>query len=248
MLAITSDSFSGYGLDHAFALTAAAGLDGIEVIIEHGRYDTQDAEYLKMLSKRHKLPIVALSAPINMSPEKVGRIVNLAAEVGAPLITLLSPDIFDFNYKKWIREEAQTFYKKKKVIVALVNPPVRMVLGILPKYAFNDIYQLKDFDNLVFDTSNAASKTEPLLEIYSVLKQSIRNVYLANSRHERSHTLPIDGNLPLESFLTRLARDKFNGTITFKLNPKSLGVGKIDKIMGNIENCKKFVEKYFRIE
>lgn len=246
MLAITTDSFKGYGLDQTFALAAEAGLDGIEVVIEHGAYDTQDAEYLKRLSRRHKLPIVALSTSASMSAEKAERVVNLAIAIGTPLVSIVPPDIFDFDYKRWVKKESQLIRKKKKVIIALVNPPVKTVFGILPKYAFNDIYQLKKFSDLTFDTSNTTGKSEPLLEIYSVLRSVIRSVHLGNAKIDRDHTLLADGNLPLESFLTRLARDKFTGAITLKLNPKALGVGKAFKVVGNIKNCRSFIEKFFQ--
>lgn len=246
MLAITSDSFAGYGLDRTFELVAKAGLDGIEIVIRHEDLDTYDADYLKTLSKRHKLPIIALSTPVNMSADKGNRVVDLAEKVGAPLVTLTPPDIFDFDYKKWIKNEAKDLRRKKKIKIALVNPPMRTVLGIVPVYAFNDIHELKEVPDVVFDTSNAANKTEPLLEIYSVLKPNICHIYLSNARHERSHLLLDKGDLPLESFLTHLARDKFSGKLTLRLDPKALEVGNIDKILSNIENCKKFIAKYFR--
>ncbi|MFH1375256.1 MAG: sugar phosphate isomerase/epimerase [Patescibacteria group bacterium] len=246
MLAITSDSFAGYGLDRAFELAAKAGLDGIEVVIRHEDLDTYDADYLKTLSKRHGLPIIALSTPIDMTADKGNRVVDLAEKVGAPLVTLTPPDIFDFNYKKWIKNEAKDLRRKKKIKIALVNPPSRTVLGFVPVYAFNDLYELREVSDIVFDTSNAASKGEPLLETYSTLKPSINHIHLSNAKHDRQHLLLDNGDLPLESFLTRLARDKFSGKLILKLGPKALGVGNTDKLLSNIENCKKFIAKYFR--
>jgi sugar phosphate isomerase/epimerase len=245
MLAITSNSFQGYSLDHIFELTAAAGLEGIEVAITHGEFDTQDAEYLKKLSKRHNLPIVALSTPINMNAVKAERALNLATEIGAPLLSLTPPDIFNFNYRTWLKKEFATLRRRKKVQVALVNPPIQTLLGIIPKYAFNDFHDLKEFADITFDVCNTRGHSEPLLEIYSILKSNIRHIYLANAKHEKNYTLLPDGNLPLESFLTRLARDNFDKAIVLKLDPKTLGVGKIDKVLKNLENCQEFVRKYF---
>lgn len=248
MLAITTDSFEGYGLDRAFEISAAAGFDGIEVSIQHGVYDSYDADYLNLLSARHKLPIIAVSTPHNMSGEKANRVIDLALKVGAQIVTLTPPDIFDFDYKKWIKEEVSALRRKKKITIALVNPPIKTVFGILPKYAYTDVYQLREFEDLALDTSNSVNRTEPLLEVYSILKNNVKHVHLANSRRDRSHTLLSDGNLPLESFLTRLARDNYKGAIVLRLSPHSLGVGKLDKVMSNLENCKKFITKYFRRE
>ncbi len=248
MLAITTDSFAGYGLDRTFELAAKAGLEGIEIVIRHGEFDTQNADYLNELSKRHHLPIIALSTQVEMSGEKASRVIDLAEKIGTSLITLTPPDIFDFNYKKWLKEEAPTLRKKRKIKIALVNPPIKTMLGILPKYAFNDVYDLKQLDDIAFDTSNVIGRTEPLLDIYSVLKSKIRHVHLSNAKHEQTHTLLVNGIIPLESFLTHLARDKFEGALTLKLDPKALDVGDDEKVIKNIQDCRKFVEKYLRAE
>ncbi len=248
MLAITTDSFAGYGLDHTFKLVKRAGLDGIEVVIRRGEFDTQNADYLKELSERHNLPIVALSTQVEMNAKKAQRAIILAEQVGIPLVTLTPPGIFDFNYKKWLKEAAPSLRKRKDVKIAIVNPPAKMVFGIFPKYAFNDIYELKQFDNIAFDTSNIVGRTEPLLEIYSILKSKICHVHLSNVKHEQTHTLLVDGSIPLESFLTRLAREKFKGILALKFSPKVFGTGNNEKILANLESCKKFVAKYFRDE
>ncbi|MBU1089486.1 sugar phosphate isomerase/epimerase [Patescibacteria group bacterium] len=248
MLAITTDSFAGYGLDHTFKLIKKADLDGVEVVIRHGEFDAQNADYLKELSERHRLPIVALSMQVEMNAKKAQRAVALAEQVGIPLITITPPGIFDFNYKKWLKETAPSLRRRKKVKIALVNPPAKMIFGIFPKYAYNNIYELKQFDDIAFDTSNIVGRTEPLLEIYSILKSKIHYVHLSNVNHEQTHTLLESGSVPLESFLTRLAREKFEGILALKFNSKALGLGNDEKVLENLESCKKFVAKYFREE
>jgi sugar phosphate isomerase/epimerase len=244
MLAITTDSLAGYSLDRTFEIAKAAGLDGIEVVIRHGEFDTQNPTYLKKLSERYKLPIIALSAPIEMNATKANKVIALAEKIGVSMVTLTPPDIFDFNYKKWLREEAPGLRRKKKLKIALVNPPVKMMFGIFPKYAFNDVYDLREFEDIAFDTSNAIGRTEPLLEIYSILKTKICHIHLSNTKHEQDHTLLNNGNVPLESFLARLARDK--NALVLKFNPKSLKVGDDVKVIQHIEDSKKFINKYFK--
>jgi len=248
MLAITTDSLAGYSLDRTFEITKEVGLSGIEVVIRHGEFDTQNPEYLKKLSERYKLPIIAVSAPIEMNSVKANRVIDLAEKVGVSMITLTPPDIFDFDYKKWLRNEAPALRRKKKLKIALVNPPVKMILGIFPKYAFNDVYDLREFEDIVFDTSNALGRTESLLEIYSILKTKICHIHLSNTKHEQDHTLLVNGNVPLESFLARLARDKYKNAIVLKFNPKSLKVGDDLKVIQHLEESKKFISKYFKVD
>lgn len=244
LLAITSDSFNGYGLDHAFELAAKAGFDGFEITIKHGKFDTYDSDYLNKLSKRHNLPILSLATPANMDIVKTRRAMELANAVGASILSLTPPDIFNFNYKNWLRREFTSLRAKKKITLALVNPPVQNLLGVLPKYAFNNLYELKKFPNLAFDVCNIVGHTEPLLEIYSILKNNIQHIYLSNIKHEQKNTLLAEGYLPLESFLTRLKRDKYKGVVALKLNPSKLGVGNLAKLLSNLEDSKKFIAKY----
>jgi sugar phosphate isomerase/epimerase len=248
MLAISTASFTGYGLDRTFALAAEAGLDGIEVAIRHSDFDSYDPLYLKALSKRHNLPIVAIAAPENVSPAKAEKTIEVALAVGAPLVTISPPDLFDFRYKKWIQNELRDLRKKKNIQLALTNAPAQTVLGILPKYSLNNTEELKSFPDVALDTSNAASHGEPLLEVYAALKQNIVHIYLSNAKSDQDHLLPTDGNLPLESLLTRLGRDKFAGAITLRVTPKALGVGKTDKVLANISKCQEFVKKYLQAE
>lgn len=247
MLSITTDSFAGYGLHHAFEIAKKAGLGGMDVVIRRNDLDTQNPEYLKKLSEKYEIPIVALSVPagLSMSADKAKRALDLARKLGVKIVSFAVPDIFNVHYKKWILEELPKLQKKSDIKVALVNPPSETMFGLFPKYSFNDPYELKKFDDLVFDTSNVASRSEPLLELYSILKPKIRQIHLANSRHEIDHTLLTNGSVPLESFLIHLARDKFSGILTLKLNPKSLGVGSEARVLENIAVCKKFVERYF---
>ncbi len=247
MLSITTDSFAGYGLHHAFELAKKAGLDGIEVVIRRNDLDTQNPTYLKQLSEQYELPIVALSIPagLAMNEDKAKRAIDLAKKIETPLVSLSAPEVFSVQYKKWIIDELPKLQKKYDLPIAIVNPPAESIFGLVPKYAFNDPYELKKFENLVFDTSNVSTRSEPLLELYSIFRPKIRQIHLANAQHEMKHTLLANGTVPLESFLIHLARDKFNGILTLKLNPKSLGVGSEARVLESIESCKKFVERYF---
>jgi len=248
MFTITSDSFTGYSLDRAFEIAAAAGFDGIEVSIRHDDFDTQDPDYINALSKRHGITVTSIAAPENSSPEKAERTVDLAIAVGAKVVTVTPPDLFDFHYKKWITEEMRSVRKKKKIHIALVNAPAQTILGILPKYSITSTAELKNFPDIALDSSNAAGKHESLIDIYSALKSNIVHLYLANAKHERDHILLDEGNVPLESLLTRLARDEYAGAICLRLSPKALGVGNLERVKENLMKCKKFFEKYHKEE
>jgi len=98
MIALSTGSLYTYGLPRVFALAAKAGYDGIEVIIDH-RHDTRDPAYLRRLSDRFHLPIIAVHAPFVMGVpgwpgDPLGRLrstLELARALDAPLVVAHLP-------------------------------------------------------------------------------------------------------------------------------------------------------------
>jgi sugar phosphate isomerase/epimerase len=66
MIALSTGSLYVYGLARVFELAAQVGFDGIEVLVDH-RPDTRDPAYLRRLSSKYGLPIVALHNPFSHS-------------------------------------------------------------------------------------------------------------------------------------------------------------------------------------
>lgn len=246
MLILSTDSLRGYSLDHTFQIIARAGLDGAEVSVRADDFDSYDADYLNAISQRHGVKIAAVSSNIGLSKSRAEKLVKLAAEVGASVVALTAPDLFDYDYKKWLTEEMRQLRKKTQMHIAMTNAPAETVLGFMPKYGLTSLVDLKQFPDLALDTSNVASRGQNLLEIYAALKENLVHVHLANAAGSRQHQLLRNGNLPLESLLTRLARDGYAGALSLKLEPAALGSGDPDRILENLADCKAFVEKYFK--
>lgn len=98
LIILSTGSLYTFGLARVFPLAAAAGFDGIEVLIDH-RWDTRDAAYLRHLSRTHDLPIAALHSPFVLRvagwpSDQLGRLertIALARELGVPLIVTHLP-------------------------------------------------------------------------------------------------------------------------------------------------------------
>jgi nicotinamide riboside kinase len=54
-----------------------------------------------------------------------------------------------------------------------------------------------------------------------------------------------NGLLPLESFLTRLAQEKYQYDFTVKLNPKLVFEGDKERMLQTLKQSRNFYEKYF---
>jgi sugar phosphate isomerase/epimerase len=60
---LSTGSLHNYSLERVFGLARRVGFDGIEVIID-SRWDTRQAEYLRLVSSAQGLPVVSLHAPL----------------------------------------------------------------------------------------------------------------------------------------------------------------------------------------
>jgi len=109
----------------------------------------------------------------------------------------------------------------------------------------NNIVELKKFKHACIDTTRIALKRQDLIRIYKSLQKYLVHVHLSNVKGSKGYSLPDDGILPLESFLTKMRQDNFPGTVSMKINPKFLQAGEDDKVLKHLEDMKKYYETYF---
>ena len=81
--------------------------------------------------------------------------------------------------------------------------------------------------------------------MYNVLRKYLVHVHVSNVRRGKGYQMPVEGVLPLESFLTKLKQDGFKGAVSFKIHPKFFKVGDDEKVKKSLATCKKFFENYF---
>jgi hypothetical protein len=70
MFLLSTRSLLGYGLDKIFAIAKESGCDGIDLSIDFSLFDTLDTQYLDILSRRHDMPILSISAPTRKVTKK----------------------------------------------------------------------------------------------------------------------------------------------------------------------------------
>ncbi len=100
LLIFSTGSLHLYGLERCFALAAALGFDGVEVLCDE-RLDTRQPDYLRRLSDQYAMPITSLHAPFvgrvmaGWQPGAVQAIeqtVALAEGLGAAHVVMHLPD------------------------------------------------------------------------------------------------------------------------------------------------------------
>lgn len=244
MLALSSDSLGGYGLNRIFQFAKEAGYDGLDLVVDKKNYDSQNAEYIKSIIKETGLPVLSMQLP-DPSPKDLKKAIDIAKEIECKVIIVQPPTIFSLKKISWLKREVPKIRAKEGISIALENAPAEMILGFIPKHAMNNIVDMKKFKHACIDTTRIALKRQDLIRYYKSLRKYLVHIHLSNVKGARKYYRPDDGILPLESFLTKLKQDEFPGTISMRVNPKYLNAGDDEKVLKNLEEMKDFYEKYF---
>lgn len=244
MLALSSDSLKGYGLNRIFQFAKEAGYDGVDVLIDDNLFDSKNPEYIKKLSTDFTLPVLAIQLS-DPTPKTLNDALDIAKVVGCKVIIVQPPKIFNFRQQSWLKDQVPKIRAKENISIALENAPSEMILGFIPKRAMNNVVEMKKFKHACIDTTRIAMKSQDLMRTYKSLEKYLVHIHLSNVKGSKKYYLPDDGILPIESFLTKLNQDKFPGTISIKVNPKYLDAGDDEKVMKHLIEMKEFYEKYF---
>lgn len=246
MLVLSTDSLKGYGLNRIFKFAKQAKYDGIDLALDKKNFDTFNTEYIKELSQKHELPVLAIQTPRKANPDIILETIEMAKELNTKVIIIQPPKIFKFKYAQWLKRKIPKIRMKEKISIALENGPDDTILGIIPAHAMNNLRELKRFKHACLDTTRLAEKKQDLLRSYNLLKNYVVHIHISNVYRNRGYYPLLEGVLPLESFLTKLKQDKFTGALSLKVNPKYMEVGKDKRVKVHLEECKEFYEEYFK--
>lgn len=245
MITLSSDSLKGYGLNRIFKFIKEAGYDGVDLFLDPKDFDSQDADYIKELINQYRLPVLALQTPQNATAKDIVNSVETAKKLGAKVIVVQPPKMFNFKYIKWLTTEVPKIRQREEISIALENASSQTFLGIIPEHALNNLNELRKFKHAALDTTRIAQKKDDLIRVYNILKKYLVHVHVSNVKKGKGYALPDEGVLPLESFLTKLKQDGYRGSVSFKIHPKFLQAGSEQKVLKHLADCKKFYETHF---
>lgn len=273
MIALSTGSLYTYGTARVARLAAAAGFDGLELMVDD-RWDTRDPAYLEEVARAAAIPILSVHAPFRpgihgWAEDEVGRLlrtVELARAVGArtvvvhpPLryrwvtlryppfinIAVLTPFPQKSRYHRWLAGELEAYRARAGVTIAVENMP-RHQLGprLVNLFDMNEIRDLRRFSAITLDTTHIGTWGVDLLDTYEVLADRVAHVHLSNY-NGRQHRLPEDGSLALGPFLAALRRRRFEGVITVELEPDSAGAGDDARVQERLAQSVAFCRRHF---
>ncbi|HIJ82376.1 MAG TPA: sugar phosphate isomerase/epimerase [Desulfuromonadales bacterium] len=226
-----------------FELSAEAGFDGVELIINRN-FERIDAVRL-VRSLQEITTIHSIHSPfmeVDGWGGKIGSIINsvkLAAECGIPLVNFHPPSWKDIEIGFWrwlysIGDFQKEIGMDGSVIVTLENMPSTGKWKINPNILSNT-QRMVDFilqHNLymTFDCTHMGSGKTNFINDFFLCYNSgrIRNIHFSDYGHDREHLLPGHGILPLTRFLNHLRSTEYQRTVTLELDPKELPKGEIN--------------------
>lgn len=244
MLLFHSASLPHYGLERVFEFAKKAGYDGLEIEV-NGFFDSQNVKYLKKLSRRYKIPVKAFSLSEAKEEALTEVFQKTVREFVGSTINLNQPQVLSTNYKKWMEHIAPKLAQKYDLTLCRKNAPSKNMMGIIPLRKDNSLLSLKEKGAVCLDLTALASVNEDIIRATKALGSHLKHVYLSNVSRNKPYCLPQNGILPVESFLTKLARNRFIGNFSVRVDPVFLSEGDDRRVLQTMIEVRKFYEKYF---
>ena len=272
----STGSLYTYSIARCFGFAAAAGFDGIELMVDN-RWDTRQTDYITSLAHQHKLPVVSVHAPlrpipgwIEGAPEHIEQTLKIAEVLGADVVVHHLPMRVGFgelkiksrhyivpfpwwsmhkDYIAWLDDGYARFQETTEVQLCIENMPAKRYLGRLwSPSPWNSIETIQRFSSLTMDTTHLGTWGLDPTEVYKHWSGLVKHIHLSNY-NGREHRRPEDGELRLDRFLTHLNAAGYTGTITIEVSPDALDAGDDDAHLVNLlTNSLQFCRKWSRAD
>jgi len=247
MLLLSTSTLVGYGLHRQLLLAKQAGFEGVDLSLSCGQIDEWSTEYVTEISALVGMPITSISAPEhNMTQELFEKIILLAQNLSAKRIHFFPPSRKDRD-DGWFFRALPEFAKSNPPLELLVvNVEPKTLLFFVPEYKDATLPAIK---KVTGKTAFSLSSVDPssgvdLHRSFSLLGNSICNVFVADRSGSQENLLPGTGDLPLASVLSKLTESGYTGDYTIRLSPQEVHVGDdIQKVIEKLQAAQDFVKK-----
>ncbi|MDA8415074.1 MAG: sugar phosphate isomerase/epimerase [Desulfobacteraceae bacterium] len=234
MITLSTGSLFTLPLKKVCELSAEAGFDGVELIINQ---DFQKTNPSKLVAELQEIiTIHSIHAPFmsldgwGSQMESLRISIELAANRGIPLVNFHPPSWMGLEVGFWrwlysVRDFQKEVGRDGQVAVTLENMPWVGKYKINP-HILSNTRHLIDFIHehnlyLTFDCTHMGSGKANFINDFYLCYESgrIRNIHFSDYGHGREHLLPGHGILPLTRFLNHLRNTDYQSTVTLELDP-----------------------------
>lgn len=249
MLLASTSSFRWYWLHKTFQLISKSWYDGINLDIFAWEFDTENANYIKELSDEFKVPVISITAyERKMDSNLVDEMVIYAGIVWAKIINFYPPHRADKDTTWFATYISKIKQKNKTIDFSIINVEPKTFLLFIPEYKDATLATIK---KITWDTTLAISSIDistwvDLLKAFTILWNSIKNVFLSDRSGSKTDLQLGKWDMPLESLLIRLKENSYKWLFTVKISPKELWAGKDELVLKRLAESKSFFEKHFK--
>lgn len=234
LISLSTGSLFTLPLKKVCELSAEAGFDGVELIINQDFQKVNPSKLvasLQQITTIHSIhapfmPLDGWGGPI----ESLRICVELAADRGIPLVNFHPPSWmgFEVGFLRWlysVRDFQKEVGNNGQVNVTIENMPWVGRFKINPNILSNT-QRMIDFIHehnlfMTFDCTHMGSGKANFINDFYLFYESgrIRNIHFSDYGHGREHLLPGHGILPLTRFLNHLRSTDYQSTVTLELDP-----------------------------
>lgn len=219
---LSSDTLSGYGLDHIFEVAQSAGFGGIDLAMWKN-FDTWNSGYVKKLKNKHDIPVPIIQVSSDINSKEMNQALELAQILGTKIIVINPPSTFNITSYHFITSKLpQIQAEHPDIQFAIINPPDDMVFILpIPKFKFSNIDQITSKYNckLWLDITHADGDFVDS-DIMKKLPQHLKNtatIYLSDKTKKWVRHLPLwEGDMKLELLFKKMTKLSYEWYISVK--------------------------------
>jgi sugar phosphate isomerase/epimerase len=217
----------------AFATADRLGYDSVEVMVWTDPV-TREAGALRALSELHGLPVASVHAPTLLLTQrvwgteawpKIDRSIDLALEVGAPVVVLHPPFRWQKEYAAAFVEGIAERERASGVRLAVENmypwrTARRNMMAYLPHWDPVD----QPYESVTIDLSHTATAGSDALEMARRLGPRLAHLHLADGlgSFKDEHLVPGRGTQPCAEVLEHLADHAWSGDVVVEVSTRKL--------------------------
>ncbi|MCB9809912.1 sugar phosphate isomerase/epimerase [Candidatus Peribacteria bacterium] len=245
MLLLSSASMPHYGIERFFRFALQAGFEGVEINIDE-RFDTHDAAYLKELEGDFRLPVRSFSLTATNTEKYLKAYQKCVREFPGVRLALHSPELFGFEYQKWLQKIAPKLASKYGLTLCRVNAPLRFYFGLIPQYSQNSLPQLMKAPAVGLDIAALSSTSVEPSEAIRKVGERLAQVYLTNIRQEVPNSPPQDGRIAIDEVLKQLKKQQYAGDLVVYIAPEQLGEGDDERMLKTLKEAASYCKKHWK--
>ncbi len=245
MLLLSTSNLEWYWLHKIFKLVSKSTYDWVNLDLNYSNFDTQNKDYINDLVNEFNVPVISITAyERKMNKHEVDNILSLAKKLNVVNINFYPPHRADKD-NSWFSEYLPKIKEKNPNLnICIINVEPKTFLFFIPEYKDATLNTIKKitWDTVLYISNVDISTWVDLLKTFSILWNSIKNVFLSDRTWTKKELFLWSWDMPIESLFVKLKKAWYNWIYTLKINPKEIWVWNDELVLSKLSELKKMIE------